>query len=187
MCTIAAIESDMGCYYLSCKVCSKKVLNVPNDNIDEQGDEDEMGFHYYCVKCKVKNPRLMPRYKLHLVVLDNPGNSKFLLFDAIAMQILNRPCNELTGSNFEEMQDPEDILLALKDLVGKTYLFKIGIERLTLRERIFSTRMALTSILQKLSLCFDFFLNNNAICFWGFFLFSFELWEISLCYHLCYS
>ena len=43
------------------------------------------------------------------------------------------------------MQDPEDILLALKDLVGKTYLFKIGIERLTLRERIFSTRMALTS------------------------------------------
>ncbi|KAF2551537.1 hypothetical protein F2Q68_00035097 [Brassica cretica] len=144
MCTIAAIESDMGWYYLSCKVCSKKVLNVPNDNIDEQGDEDEMGFHYYCVKCKVKNPRLMPRYKLHLVVLDNTGNSKFLLFDAIAMQILNHLCNELTGSNFEEMQDPEDILLALKDLVGKNYLFKIGIERLALRERIFSTRMALT-------------------------------------------
>ncbi|KAH0868343.1 hypothetical protein HID58_075365 [Brassica napus] len=118
MCTIAAIESDMGWYYLSCKVCSKKVLNVPNDNIDEQGDEDEMGFHYYCVKCKVKNSRLMPRYKLHLVVLDNTGNSKFLLFDAIAMQILNHLCNELTGSNFEEMQDPEDILLALKDLVG---------------------------------------------------------------------
>ncbi|XP_048620033.1 replication protein A 70 kDa DNA-binding subunit A-like [Brassica napus] len=130
MCTIAAIESDMGWYYLSCKVCSKKVLNVPNDNIDEQGDEDEMGFHYYCVKCKVKNSRLMPRYKLHLVVLDNTGNSKFLLFDAIAMQILNHLCNELTGSNFEEMQDPEDILLALKDLVGKNYLFKIGIERL---------------------------------------------------------
>ncbi|KAF3484606.1 hypothetical protein F2Q69_00054107 [Brassica cretica] len=126
---VAAIESDMGWYYLSCKVCSKKVLNVPNDNIDEQEDEDEMGFHYYCVKCKVKNPKLMQRYKLHLVVLDNTGNSKFLLFDAIAMQILNRPCNELTGSNFEEMQDPEDIPLALKDLVGKTYLFKIGIER----------------------------------------------------------
>lgn len=27
------------------------------------------------------------------------------------------------------MQDPDDIPLALKDLVGKTYLFKIGIER----------------------------------------------------------
>ncbi|KAH0936252.1 hypothetical protein HID58_013369 [Brassica napus] len=35
------------------------------------------------------------KYKLHLVVLDNTGNSKFLLFDAIAMQILNCPCNEL--------------------------------------------------------------------------------------------
>ncbi|CAN7012864.1 unnamed protein product, partial [Brassica oleracea var. botrytis] len=102
MCTIAAIESDMGWYYLSCKVCSKKVLNVPNENADGLDDEDEMGFHYYCVKCKVKNPKLMPRYKLHLVVVDNTGNSKFLLFDAIVMQILNRPCNKLTGNSFEE-------------------------------------------------------------------------------------
>ncbi|CAN6893296.1 unnamed protein product, partial [Brassica oleracea] len=29
MCTIAAIDSDMGWYYLSCKVCSKKVVQVP--------------------------------------------------------------------------------------------------------------------------------------------------------------
>ncbi|KAL0816763.1 hypothetical protein Bca101_073207 [Brassica carinata] len=92
----------MGWYYLSCKVCSKKVLNVPNENADGLDDEDEMGFHYYCVKCKVKNPKLMPRYKLHLVVVDNTGNSKFLLFDAIVMQILNRPCNKLTGNSFEE-------------------------------------------------------------------------------------
>ncbi|CAH8334198.1 unnamed protein product [Eruca vesicaria subsp. sativa] len=43
--------------------------------------KDELGFHYYCVKCKVKNPKLMPRYKFHLAVLDNTGNAKFLLFD----------------------------------------------------------------------------------------------------------
>ncbi|KAF3484608.1 hypothetical protein F2Q69_00054105 [Brassica cretica] len=148
MCTIAAIESDMGWYYLSCKVCSKKVLNVPNDNIDEQGDEDEMGFHYYCVKCKVKNPRLMPRYKLHLVVLDNTGNSKFLLFDAIAMQILNRPCNELTGSNFEKMQDPGDILLALKDLNGTYKVLKIvtNTEMITEFEEFNQPKGALTTL-----------------------------------------
>lgn len=28
-----------------------------------------------------------------------------------------------------QMQDPADIPLALKDLVGKTYLFKVGIEK----------------------------------------------------------
>lgn len=61
MCTIAAIDSDMGWYYLSCKVCSKKVLNVPNDPIDNGEDDDELGFHYYCVKCKVNNPKLIPR------------------------------------------------------------------------------------------------------------------------------
>lgn len=28
-----------------------------------------------------------------------------------------------------QMQDPADLPLALKDLVGKTYLFKVGIEK----------------------------------------------------------
>ncbi|KAH0859517.1 hypothetical protein HID58_087778 [Brassica napus] len=95
MCTIAAIDSDMGWYYLSCNVCSKKVLNVPNDTIDDGEDDDKLGFHYYCGKCK----------------------------------LLHHPCNELTGTNIDEMQDPADIPLALKDLVGKTYLFKVGIEK----------------------------------------------------------
>lgn len=75
MCTIDEIESDMGWYYLSFKVCSKKVLNVPNDVGDDEDDEDYMGFHYYCVKCKVKNPKLVPRYVLYTkfgVVITTP-------------------------------------------------------------------------------------------------------------------
>ncbi|CAN7017484.1 unnamed protein product, partial [Brassica oleracea var. botrytis] len=40
MCTVAAIDSDMGWYYLSCKVCAKKVLHVPNDTIDDEDDEN---------------------------------------------------------------------------------------------------------------------------------------------------
>lgn len=39
MCTIDEIESDMGWYYLSFKVCSKNVLNVPNDVRDDEDDE----------------------------------------------------------------------------------------------------------------------------------------------------
>ncbi|CAN6888563.1 unnamed protein product [Brassica oleracea] len=54
MCTIASIESDMGWFYLSCKVCSKKVQTVPNDN-------DEGGFKYFCTKCKVYTPKMLPR------------------------------------------------------------------------------------------------------------------------------
>ncbi|XP_056851835.1 replication protein A 70 kDa DNA-binding subunit C-like [Raphanus sativus] len=129
MCTIAAIDSDMGWYYLSCKVCSKKVLHVPNEITEDGEDDDELGFHYYCVKCKVKNPKLLPRYKLHLVVLDNTGNAKFLLFDNLAVQLIHHPCNELVGPNAEEMQDPDLIPMELKNLAGKTYLFKVAIER----------------------------------------------------------
>uniref|UniRef100_A0A0D3BY09 DUF223 domain-containing protein n=1 Tax=Brassica oleracea var. oleracea TaxID=109376 RepID=A0A0D3BY09_BRAOL len=126
MASIGAIDSDMGWYYLSCKVSAKKVLTVPNDI--EDGDEFNVsGHNYYCVKCKDKNPQLLPRYKLHLVVLDSTNDTKFLLFDNLAMQLLHEPCLELTGPVTDE--DPDMLPPILQDLVGKTLLFKIGIER----------------------------------------------------------
>lgn len=132
LCTIAAIDSDMGWYYLSCKVCAKKVLTVPSENLDDGEDEDGGGHSYYCAKCKVYNPKLLPRwlhelflliitslliysfvesnillliyrYKLHIVVLDSTGNAKFLLFDNIAFHLIHTPCLELTGPNIDEV------------------------------------------------------------------------------------
>ncbi|KAG2242410.1 hypothetical protein Bca52824_095748, partial [Brassica carinata] len=81
VCTVEAIESEMGWYYLSCKVCSKKV-------------QYERGFVFLTKLCIVF---FFNRYKLHLVVLDHTGNSKFLLFDHLALQLVNQPCIELTG------------------------------------------------------------------------------------------
>ncbi|XP_013624880.1 PREDICTED: uncharacterized protein LOC106331079 [Brassica oleracea var. oleracea] len=128
MCTIAAIDSDIGWYYLSCKVSAKKVLNVPNDFDEDGNDDDPIMFTYYCPKCKVSNPKLLPRYKLHLIVLDSTGNSKFLLFYNLAIQLLHQPCTELVGPNADEIEEPAAIPLALNNLIGKTYLFKVGIE-----------------------------------------------------------
>ncbi|KAF8111650.1 hypothetical protein N665_0073s0010 [Sinapis alba] len=128
MASIAAIDSDMGWYYLSCKVCAKKVLTVPDDN--EDGDDFNVsGHNYYCVKCKVHNPQLLPRYKLHLVVLDSTNNTKFMLFDNLALQLLHKPCSELIGPNTDEIQDPDLFPPILNNLIGKSFLFKIGIER----------------------------------------------------------
>ncbi|XP_056843277.1 uncharacterized protein LOC108830017 [Raphanus sativus] len=129
MCTIAGIDPDMGWYYLSCKVCAKKVLNVPNDAVDDEDDENPMMFSYYCSKCQVSNPKLLPRYKLHLIVVDGTGTSKFLLFDNLAIQLIHQPCLELVGPNVDEIEEPDLIPLPLLNLVGKTYLFKVGIER----------------------------------------------------------
>ncbi|XP_013739428.1 replication protein A 70 kDa DNA-binding subunit E-like [Brassica napus] len=86
MCTIESIDSDMGWYYLSWKVCAKKVLNVPNDFDEDGNDDDPTMFTYYCPNCKVSNPNLLPRYKLHLIVLDSTGSSKFVLFDNLIVR-----------------------------------------------------------------------------------------------------
>ncbi|CAF2133673.1 unnamed protein product [Brassica napus] len=129
MATIAGIDSDMGWYYLSCKVCAKKVITVPSDNYDDGDEHDVLACNYYCPKCKTNSPKLLPRYKLHLVVLDNTKDCKFLLFDNLALQLLRQPCIELTGPITDEIQDPDVLPPILNDLKGKTFLFKIQIEK----------------------------------------------------------
>ncbi|KAF8091389.1 hypothetical protein N665_0446s0009 [Sinapis alba] len=111
MCTIAAIESDMGWYYFSYKTCAKKVQYEPPLVTGDLDDDDLVKFKIYCPKCKCYDPKLLPKYKLHLVVLDNTGTSKFLLFDHLVVQ------------------DADVLPLALQNLVGKTYLFKVEVLR----------------------------------------------------------
>ncbi|KAL0733492.1 hypothetical protein Bca4012_009702 [Brassica carinata] len=62
MCTIGAIDTDMGWYYVSCKTCSKKVLTVPTDSIDDGIDGNVFGHTYFCGKCNSYSPNLLPRY-----------------------------------------------------------------------------------------------------------------------------
>ncbi|XP_056851837.1 replication protein A 70 kDa DNA-binding subunit A-like [Raphanus sativus] len=129
MCTIAAVDSDMGWYYLSCKVCATKVLTVPNDNDYSFMPILDGGYKYYCTKCKIVGPKLLPRYNLHLVVLDNTSNTKLHLSDSLSFKLLHQPCVELTGKVKSEIQEPSFLPSALTNLVGKTYLFKILIEK----------------------------------------------------------
>ncbi|KAH0897765.1 hypothetical protein HID58_047333, partial [Brassica napus] len=79
-----------------------KVLHVPNDTIDDEDDENSIIFSYYCPKCKVSNPKLLPRYKLHLIVVDSSGKSKFLLLDNLAVELIHQPCISLAGPNADE-------------------------------------------------------------------------------------
>ncbi|KAF8098094.1 hypothetical protein N665_0274s0002 [Sinapis alba] len=80
-----------------CKTCSKKVLTVPTDYIDDGIDGNVFAHTYFFVKCNSYAPTLLPRYKLHVVVLGNSRNTKFLLFDNLALQLLHQQCIELTG------------------------------------------------------------------------------------------
>ncbi|RID79601.1 hypothetical protein BRARA_A02326 [Brassica rapa] len=118
MCTIAAIDYDMGWYYMSCKICWKRVLLVPSDHMK----------NYYCAKCNNYRSELLPRYNLQLVVLDNTGHSKFLLLDNLAEELLGIPCVALYGSSSDQIEDPVVVHSVLSKLVGGTYFCKIVIE-----------------------------------------------------------
>ncbi|KAF8046027.1 hypothetical protein N665_4110s0001 [Sinapis alba] len=130
LCTITAINSDMGWFYLSCKVCSKNILSVPTSTNDDGNDDDDLKYMNYCVKCKTYNHVTLPRYKLHLIVLDNTSNTKLLVFDNHAMQLLSQPCLQITGSsNKFEIEETNVLPPALNIIIGKMFLFKIQIER----------------------------------------------------------
>ncbi|KAF8107328.1 hypothetical protein N665_0123s0019 [Sinapis alba] len=129
VCTITETDTNMGCYYMSYKTCSKKVLTVPNDSIDDEIDGNVFDHIYFCVKCNSYNPNLLPRYKLHVVVLDSSSNTKFLLFNNLTTQLLHPLFLSYYSKLFFQIQEPRFLPAAINNLVGKTYLFKIGIER----------------------------------------------------------
>ncbi|KAF2540781.1 hypothetical protein F2Q68_00033321 [Brassica cretica] len=83
----------------------------------------------YCTNCKMLNPKLQLRYKLHLVVLDNTGHTKLLVLDNIALQFLRQPCFHPPTHTTSEILEPNVLRTALTNLVGKTYLFKIIIDK----------------------------------------------------------
>ena len=58
---------------------------------------------HYILKINMNIFFYLLRYKLHLVVLDSTNDTKFLLFDNLAMQLLHEPCLELTGPVTDEV------------------------------------------------------------------------------------
>ncbi|CAN6926585.1 unnamed protein product, partial [Brassica oleracea] len=61
-CTIAAIDNDMGWYYISCKVCGTKLDMLHNNVHPGRTYELDVRCMLYCTKCKMLNPKLKLRY-----------------------------------------------------------------------------------------------------------------------------
>ncbi|WZZ61886.1 hypothetical protein YC2023_061993 [Brassica napus] len=61
-CTIAAIDNDMGWYYIICKVCGTKLDMLHNNVHPGRTYELDVRCMLYCTKCKMLNPKLKLRY-----------------------------------------------------------------------------------------------------------------------------
>ncbi|XP_024013921.1 replication protein A 70 kDa DNA-binding subunit C-like [Eutrema salsugineum] len=103
MATIMSIDTKFGWYYMSCGACAKK-----------------------CKKCNEDVENVYPSFMLTFRVMDNTGETKFLLFDQEAKEVVNQTAAQLTQS-VNEIQDPNVLPLALSNICGKTFLFKIAI------------------------------------------------------------
>ncbi|GAU45375.1 hypothetical protein TSUD_89950 [Trifolium subterraneum] len=73
-------DTDAGWFYQACTKCASRINFV--------------GGQLYCDKCKM--PRTaVPRFKVHLQVIDDTGSITFVLFDRVVSQILGRTAQDL--------------------------------------------------------------------------------------------
>ncbi|MCH79270.1 replication factor A protein [Trifolium medium] len=105
------LDMDAGWFYQACTSCASRITF--------------MGGQLYCGKCKL--PRtVVPRFKVHLQVIDNTGSITFVMFDKTITQVIGRTAQDLLdGMNNERTTGsyPQE----LDVFVDKRMLFKIEV------------------------------------------------------------
>ncbi|KAL9840725.1 putative nucleic acid-binding, replication factor A [Arabidopsis thaliana] len=117
LCTIYAIDTDWAWYYISCKTCNKKVnhIHAGVNGVNNKGKKPR----FWCETCKsfVTN------------VVSSTGEAKLLLFDSICSEIIGEYATSVLNGSVDEIEDPEDLPDSVKNLIGKTFLFLVWVEK----------------------------------------------------------
>ncbi|KAL3655438.1 hypothetical protein CASFOL_001224 [Castilleja foliolosa] len=82
--TIVDIQTPRDCWYLACKKCAKRMIEV--EEVPQ-----------ICEFCGFENPMKIFRYKLDVMVVDSTGSAVFLLW--------NKACASLIGQTAAEMKE----------------------------------------------------------------------------------
>lgn len=102
------LETDLGWYYQACSKCASKVITVAGG--------------MYCDRCK-KPKNAIPRFKVHVQVIDNTGSTTFTLFDRAVSNVLGRNVQDLLDSMDQDMVYPPELDI----FVDKRMLFKVEV------------------------------------------------------------
>ncbi|KAL9828650.1 putative replication protein A, OB [Arabidopsis thaliana] len=127
LCTIYAIDTDWAWYYISCKTCNKKVnhIHAGVHGVNNKGKKPR----FWCDTCKTVVTNVIPRYMLYANVMDNTGEAKFLLFDSICSELIGESAASVLDGSLDEVVDPENLPEPVKNLIGKTFLFLVWVEK----------------------------------------------------------
>ncbi|KEH29259.1 replication factor-A carboxy-terminal domain protein [Medicago truncatula] len=109
--SICGIEPEYGWYYDACTKCAGRITIVAG--------------RMFCPRCK-QSRNAVPRFKLHVQVMDTTGSTSFILFDRNVSNYVGRSVQDLIdaqGQGDNSLGYPAD----LEVLVGKKMLFKVDI------------------------------------------------------------
>ncbi|PNY15141.1 replication protein A 70 kDa DNA-binding subunit [Trifolium pratense] len=104
-------DMDAGWFYQACTKCSSRISFVSGQ--------------LYCDKCKM--PRTaVPRYKVHLQVIDDTGSITFVMFDRVVFQVVGLTAQDLLDSMNNDASSPP-YPPQLDMFVNKWMLFKVEV------------------------------------------------------------
>ncbi|KAF7821817.1 replication protein A 70 kDa DNA-binding subunit E-like [Senna tora] len=111
--TIHKIKRSYGWYYESCNKCRKKVKTVDGQLI--------------CPGCEKTPLLLIPRYKIHVLVMNHTGSASFVLFDTQAYKLIHKTARELKLHQIEVTAEDGSFPEEIEQIVQRRYLFKVKI------------------------------------------------------------
>ncbi|KAL9840537.1 putative nucleic acid-binding, replication factor A [Arabidopsis thaliana] len=66
---------------------------------------------------------------IYAKVMDNIGEAKLLLFDSICSEIVGDSTTFVLNGSVDEIEDPHNLPNPVKNLIGKTFLFLVWVEK----------------------------------------------------------
>ncbi|KAL6583461.1 hypothetical protein OROMI_005539 [Orobanche minor] len=109
--TIIQVENLKDWFYLACNKCSKKLSHASNS--------------FLCAKCGMKDHQGQYKYKIEVLVLDESGSARFMLWDKECYELIGKKAADVMKTNSQSFDSiPKEIEEALTDRVG---LFKVQV------------------------------------------------------------
>ncbi|BAB01022.1 replication protein A1-like [Arabidopsis thaliana] len=127
VCTVSAIDTDWPWYYFCCRAHNKKV--VKEEAIKFEDVKLPQKPRFWCEICNGFAKSVVPKFWLHLHIMDQTGEAKCMLFDSHAKEILGITAHDLLAGSFDEIEDPTVLPDVINCLKGKTFQFLLCVQR----------------------------------------------------------
>ncbi|KAL0730146.1 hypothetical protein Bca4012_026239 [Brassica carinata] len=124
ICVVYAVDTSTGWYYCACVVCNNKVSKstISFDEIYVP--------KWWCESCQLSFTKVIPRYKLDLLVQDQTGESRFTLEDSVSTTMVKSTASRVVNIDADEIEAQEMLPPEIVAIVGKNYGFGVSVDEI---------------------------------------------------------